>query len=445
MKKLALPLIVLLCAAVAIAVTARDPAPAWSTVSEEAMAAFEAGLQAQMKLYTAESNEHFRRAVEIDPDFVGAKLAWWWNVRGSETAKKLKQEIEAVDLTTLTPREVVLVRYRLAEDQKDQETADRVLAEYLERYPDDPFVFKIECQKRWDQQRFLEAEECYRRLIADDPNWVMAQNLLGYLAMSRGDFRAAEEQFTIYRYLAPDQANPHDSMGELLALTGRFDEAAENFRRAIEVRQDFCPAWGHLVESYLLAGSHDEARRAIEAGLDSEYCRQFYRDINPQCFVDLDERFALADWKAVWQLADDPACPDLPRFSPVPFFRAALALDRREDAKELREMIAGYKSDPGEPSDLIPFLEAIELDFDGDPAAAEPLLAAIDDRLHYWSLQSGTFKVAVKIQHAKVLRQLGREDEANARLAEARRVNPVLTERWNGVFGGQPQDTARAR
>ena len=45
----------------------------WTTSSPEALAEFEAGTDAQNKIYYAEAQEHFGRAFELDPDFVMAK------------------------------------------------------------------------------------------------------------------------------------------------------------------------------------------------------------------------------------------------------------------------------------------------------------------------------------------------------------------------------------
>jgi len=49
--------------------------------------------------------------------------------------------------------------------------------------------------------------------------------MLGYIRMMQGRFAEDEESFKSYRFIAPDQANPHDSLGELYITTGRYDEA----------------------------------------------------------------------------------------------------------------------------------------------------------------------------------------------------------------------------
>ena len=49
-----------------------------------------------------------------------------------------------------------------------------------------------------------------------------------------------------YRFLAPDQANPYDSLGELYANTGRYEEAETNLTKALAIKPDFFPSHGHL-------------------------------------------------------------------------------------------------------------------------------------------------------------------------------------------------------
>ncbi len=79
-----------------------------------------------------------------------------------------------------------------------------------------------------------------------NPNYAIAYNTLGYAAAARGDFAKAEDYLKRYRYLAPDQANPLDSLGELYALVGRYDEAEDVLKKALAVKGDFFPAYGHL-------------------------------------------------------------------------------------------------------------------------------------------------------------------------------------------------------
>ncbi len=156
---------------------------------------------------------------------------------------------------------------------------------------------------------FEEAEKLNRRLIEIAPNWVIAYNQLGYIAMSQGRFVEAEEYFTSYRFVAPDQANPHDSLAELYIMIGRYEEAEVSLFRSIEIKPDFWAAYDHLAMARMMtgdfAGAEQVAAMADAVGDVPEYWQtgigcsiriaelahnEQYREIlavleeNPECF-----------------------------------------------------------------------------------------------------------------------------------------------------------------
>lgn len=64
--------------------------------------------------------------------------------------------------------------------------------------------------------------------------------------------------------MAPDQANPLDSLGEIQAYSGHYDEAIENLNRALAIKPDFFESYSHLGVAYEGKG---DAPRAIESYL----------------------------------------------------------------------------------------------------------------------------------------------------------------------------------
>ena len=59
----------------AMLLMARGGPGEWTTDSPQALAALEEGLESQMKMYTAEAITYYETALELDADFVAAKLA----------------------------------------------------------------------------------------------------------------------------------------------------------------------------------------------------------------------------------------------------------------------------------------------------------------------------------------------------------------------------------
>jgi tetratricopeptide (TPR) repeat protein len=62
-----------------------------------------------------------------------------------------------------------------------------------------------------------------------------------------------------YIELAPAEANPYDSRGDLLARNGRIDEAMESYRKAIEIKPDFYFSVEKLGHMYLYKRDYDKA------------------------------------------------------------------------------------------------------------------------------------------------------------------------------------------
>ena len=422
-----LALAILVAAAAAAAVRwLRPERPQWSSDSPAAIAELEAGERAMRQLYHAEAAEHFWRAVEHDPDFALAKLRAVQigdhPPERRERVSELIDELRATDLSTLTPRERLLVGTFLARIDHEPKEVERLLDAYLEEHPDDPYGVELACGRAFGSGDIDRAESCYRRLIELDPNQVGAQNLLGYLLMARGDFAAAEEQFQVYRYVAPDQANPHDSLGELYLLTGRYEEAEREFEKALAVKSDFCASRENLVLTELLRSDYAAARERVEEARREEGC--------PERAI---EAFScrIETWRAArdgrWPdaLAAAEGCRGAGDIQVISAWAAA-DLGRPEVLEAIEEQLAEYGPD-NDPMirPLLAHVEGVRRFFAGDAAAAAERFRAADEPLQYRS-QQWTFKLFNRAALATALDAAGREDEAAAVRRQIEEVNPRI-------------------
>lgn len=406
----------------------------WTTDSEAALAEFERGLEDHQRLYTAEAAEHFERAVELDPDFFAAKVMLLDRLQGRDDEARraaIEAELRAADRSRLNPRERLMLEHYLAMRDRDTGRAAALLHDYLERHPDDPFALNFYCLHLWQVRDFEQAERLYRRLIEIDPNWVLAQNHLGYTAMAQGDWKRAEEQFEIYRYLAPDQANPHDSLGELLLLTGRFEEARREFEAALAIKPDFVASWGNLVTLELIDGRFDEAERILDGverdGLASD---QFIR--GQRCRVAVWRAYSAADWRGTWE-AYRASCDRQEGDVPALVYEAALLAGLTDEAEALAGEFREGSERPAandRARAILLHLEGVRLRIEGRPAEAVERLREADGLLIYLSWGDGAFKLYNRVQLWQALEALGRQDEADRLLGELRAVNPLIAERW---------------
>ncbi len=219
-----------------------------TTSSKQALKAYNEARDNDLKMYEREAISGYATALQYDPHFVMATLRLAEKIRGRDPERAKSLLMSAARWRDgLTPREQLMLKiYEERWERHDPAALGALYDEYLRRFPDDPEGYLMRCYFLASQKRTAEALAEYERLLTVNPNYATAYNVLGYASAARGDYAKAEDYLKRYRYLAPDQANPLDSLGELYALTGRYDEAEDVLKKALAVKSDFFPAYGHL-------------------------------------------------------------------------------------------------------------------------------------------------------------------------------------------------------
>lgn len=425
MRKIWIFTLLIAVALAAMLLTARTTKGEWTTSSRAALEEYNLGHEARMKLYTADARERFKNALEIDPDFVAAKLALMAYSRGDER-KRLAEELEETDLNRLTAREQFLVRYHLAQHQGRSKEAGQILKSFLDAYPHDPWGLAAFAGRAWGDQNWDKAEKLYRKLIDIDPNWVEAQNRLAYIAMAQGRFEEAESLLKTYQYVAPDQANPHDSMGELLTLLGRYDEARSELEKAVAIRPDFCASHLHLADVYLLEGRPEDSEPVFERA--EEACdEKFVEEMRCQSAFWSD--YFSGDLDSPWR-PERASCREVVG----PFFflihRMAVLSGRFEEALGIEavigERMAEMNSEGLEAKHLgglIYHVTGVRLAVQGDPEGAIEQLERADELFYYWGQGEGIAKLFNRLNLAAAHNLAGDEAAARKIVEKVRKVN----------------------
>ena len=410
----------------------------WTTSSPEALAEFQAAVDAEMKLYYDEAREHFRRAYELDPDFQFAKLKYSnqvrWEDKDEDLAKQMVEEVLASDTSKLTPRERFFIERARAYHEERPDDAVAILDEYVAKYPNDPYILNAKALRTWHLGELAEAERLYQRLVEISPNWVIAYNQLGYITMMQGRFAEAEESFKSYRFIAPDQANPYDSLGELFMTLGRYDEAEESLEKAIEIKPDFWASYQHLVLMKSFSGDLEGARVVIERARNADGPEEML--FGMEC---LEHYTALCNAEAWQQIMDEAGSKCVKGFeegfSTVTTHFAAsklgdweMAMAMEVEAANLLEKVeeSGAEKDAMTVRGAFLHMQGVRLALQGDYAEAEKMLRAADDGLTYVEAGVGMYKLFNRMILAEVLLADGQDAEAHGLLIKVRGVNPVM-------------------
>jgi tetratricopeptide (TPR) repeat protein len=251
--------------------TELTPVTRLATGSLEAYREYQEGLLSERRFLLEQAEGHYRRAVDLDPTFA---LAWLQlgmldNVAGQDAI--LAFQNADVHKDKASERDRLLIEAMFAANlSRDFEAADSLLRELIDRFPE-------EKEARYQLGVFYDgsgrAEEG-RRVIEEavtlDPYYAPGVNHLAYMAGRVGDSIGADTLSMRYLELEPDQANPHDSRGEILEMIGRNEDARDEFREALRIEPGFLASYEHLVRSYLREGDAVGARTELRPYMDTE-------------------------------------------------------------------------------------------------------------------------------------------------------------------------------
>jgi ketosteroid isomerase-like protein len=208
-----------------------------TTSSDAARASFEKGRDALGHSQFDKARALLDEAIAADPDFSLAHL-YRASISPPEARDAHMEKATARAADVSEGERMMIEAYALRiQNEMDGEMAR--LVSTSQKYPGDPHSAFIQGWRHYTAERYPEAAAAARQALAADPGYSAAYNLLGYSLLEQEDFSGAEEALKNYVRLAPDEANPYDSLGELYLIMRRYDEAAPQFAMALERDPEF--------------------------------------------------------------------------------------------------------------------------------------------------------------------------------------------------------------
>jgi Tfp pilus assembly protein PilF len=224
-----------------------------TTSSSEAYRRYLNGVEYVARMYLSEASEEFEKALEHDSTFAMAyyHLA---RIKDQRLIEKATQYSE-----TASRKEQFYIKALQAETSGDYEGQVSHLRHLLESFPDEKEAY-FRLGVHFHNHLHLDTAVYYlTRAIEIDPLYRSAYNVLSYAYSEAGDIVNAIETINEYIALAPNEANPYDSRGDLYANFGYPEPAAKSYLNALAIKPDFMVSVFKLVRMRIYQGRYDEA------------------------------------------------------------------------------------------------------------------------------------------------------------------------------------------
>jgi tetratricopeptide (TPR) repeat protein len=230
-----------------------------TTNSEDARRAFQGGLENIEKQQTQRAHLDFRAAARADANFALAHLFLAYD-NGNPSEQRAELEKARALAVNASKPEQQMVEWMAGAREGQMVPAISALNDLMAEYPQDKFLLFIAGRWMVQQQNYEKAQRLLERAVAIDPNYPAAFNELGYAYAGTHNFDRAFAALDTYVKLLPGEPNTEDSYGEISRMAGRFDQALEHYRKALNYDSTFIWSQVGLADTYLLMGKEEEAR-----------------------------------------------------------------------------------------------------------------------------------------------------------------------------------------
>jgi tetratricopeptide (TPR) repeat protein/predicted Ser/Thr protein kinase len=229
-----------------------------TTGSLDAYRCFIEGFEYSGKMFNAEAENSFRKAIEYDSTFAIAYAIL------IDFAPEWEDEFLRVKMNQYahkaSHREQLYIMAFDAESRGDNDAYAENLNKILKRYPEEKLaLFKLGWHEHATARNPEKGIKHLQELLQLDPFFKQAYNHLAYIYSEIENYDSSIWAINKYIELAPDEPNPYDSRGELYANHGDLDKAIESYKKALEIKPDFLMSASALGRIYVLKGMYAEA------------------------------------------------------------------------------------------------------------------------------------------------------------------------------------------
>jgi tetratricopeptide (TPR) repeat protein len=239
-----------------------------STRSKEARQNLELALEQYENAGFDQAILHAQMATNSDPRFTLAYAVWAFAARRTAPAPEVLAKAKAM-VTKCTRDECLLISFMNGTQDANVLPAISAMNDLLTRRPKDKHVLYLAGEWLFFQGNYQRAMEIWSKALELDPDFPAALNMLGYSYVESGDPDPQKAVGYLKHYAAvlPEEANPQDSLGEVLRMTGDDSGSLAHYAEALRISPTFVTSQYGRGDTYTLMGNLTQARLEYETAL----------------------------------------------------------------------------------------------------------------------------------------------------------------------------------
>src|SRR5262249_11698467 len=175
----------------------------------------------------------WREALQLDPNFALAHAWICFTTTDPEEESRDRAAAKAL-LDSVSPAEQLTIRWMVGVHENNYVQGIQAMNDLAQMFPHDKRLNFLIGYWLYKQDEYERSRTFTLKALAEDPKYATAYNQLGYLYSRVREYDKAIAAMEKYVKLLPNEPNPRDSYGEMLRLSGRFEDALAQYRIALK-------------------------------------------------------------------------------------------------------------------------------------------------------------------------------------------------------------------